>query len=69
MKNPYGIYDTRQCALIHIGLYESVAQCWQLFLGWPTSEEIVEAKLHGLHCIPITCHYQLPEEESKEMSK
>jgi hypothetical protein len=62
---PYGIYDTRNCTLIHIGLYESIAQCWQLFLGWPTSEEILDAKQHGLHCIPITCHYELPKETSK----
>jgi hypothetical protein len=61
---PYGIYDTRSCNLVHIGLYESISSCWQIYLGWPTSEEIKEAKLQGLHCIPITCHYQLPGEQS-----
>jgi hypothetical protein len=69
MKMPYGIYDVRQCALIHIGLYENIPECWNIFLGWPTHEEIKEAQFHGLHCIPITCHYQLPKEESKETSK
>jgi hypothetical protein len=70
MRQPYGIYSTRQCALVHIGLYEGIPQCWQIYLGWPTAGEIMEAKQNGLHCIPITCHYQLPEEEeSKETSK
>jgi hypothetical protein len=67
-RQPYGIYDTRNCALIHIGLYTSIAECWQLYLGWPTAGEIIEAKQNGLHCIPITCHYQLPEEENEETS-
>ena len=66
-RMPYGIYDTRNCTLVHIGLYSSIAECWQLYLGWPSAEEITEAKLNGYHCIPITCHYKLPqEEENKE---
>ena len=26
------------------------------------TEEIMGAKQNGLHCIPITCHYNLPKE-------
>jgi hypothetical protein len=69
MRQPYGIYDINRCTLVHIGLYENIAQCWQIWLGWPTVEEIKDAKLNGYHCIPITCHYKLPEEESKETPK
>jgi hypothetical protein len=64
MRQPYGIYSTHNCTLVHIGLYESISQCWQIWLGWPTEEEIQDAKLNGYHCIPVTCHYKLPDEQS-----
>lgn len=54
---PYGIYDTRQCGLVHIGLYDGPDQCWRIFLGWPTVGEIDHARSEGLICISLQISY------------
>ena len=54
---PFGIYDTKQCGMAHIGLYKSEADCWQVFLGWPSPEEIEHATSKGLRALPLTISY------------
>jgi hypothetical protein len=55
---PYGVYDTKQQMLVHIGLYSDEARCWQIFLGWPDQEEIEWYKKEkGLRVIPLTVSY------------
>lgn len=59
---PFGVYDTRQCGMAHIGLYENEADCWRVYLGWPDQEEIEFAKSKGLVVLPLTIHYSPPKE-------
>ena len=54
---PFGIYDTKACSMVHIGLYESADDCWRIFLGWPTFGEVNDAKARGLVCLSLTCTY------------
>ena len=57
---PFGVYDTKQCGLVHIGLYTNEADCWQVFLGWPDAADIEEAKARGLTVLPLTVAYNPP---------
>ncbi len=57
IRLPFGVYDTKQCGLAHIGLYDSEAACWEIYLGWPAPEEIADAKARGLKVIPLTVSY------------
>lgn len=57
---PYGVYDTKQCGMVHIGLYDNEADCWQVFLGWPDAEEIANAKARGLRVLSLTVQYDPP---------
>ncbi len=62
-KQPFGIYDTKNCGLVYIGLYENEAEIWQVYLGWPDAEEISHAKrVRGLRAIPLTMQYNIPTE-------
>ena len=54
---PFGIYDTRICQLVHIGLYKSKDDCWRIYLGWPTRGEVKSAKTQGLMCVGLTVKY------------
>lgn len=54
---PFGVYDTKQCGLAHIGLYTDEADCWKVYLGWPDDEGIADAKTRGLKVVPLTVKY------------
>ena len=54
---PYGVYDTKRCMIVHIGLYIDENECWKIFLGWPDEEEIQWHKDQGLRVIPLTVSY------------
>ncbi len=56
---PFGVYDSKQCRLAHIGLYENEAKCWEVYLGWPVQSEIDQAKRQGLKVLPLTITYDL----------
>lgn len=58
---PFGVYDTNQCGLVYIGLYDDEADTWRAFLGWPDDEEIEAAKKRGLCVLSLTCRYEPPE--------
>ena len=60
MLMPFGVYDTKRCGLVHIGLYENEARTWQVFLGWPHSDEVDEAKRSGLVVLPLIVSYSAP---------
>lgn len=57
---PFGVYDTQKCQMAHIGLYENEAECWRAYLGWPSHEEIDDAKVRGLRVLPLTIKYEPP---------
>lgn len=57
---PFGVYNTKQCGMAHIGLYENEADCWRVFLGWPDQEEIDYAKKNGFLVLPLTIAYDPP---------
>lgn len=38
---------------IHLGLYETEQDVWQIYLGWPSLEEIDDAKHSGLRAARI----------------
>jgi hypothetical protein len=68
MMTPFGIYDTKQGTLIYVGLHKNKEDCWKIYLGWPSHEEILDAQYNkGLRCIAVTCHYDIPmtKEETK----
>ena len=54
---PFGVYDTKQCCFVHIGLYANEADCWKVYLGWPDDAEIADAKERGLKVLPLTIQY------------
>lgn len=60
MTFPFGIYDTEKCGLAYIGLHEDEAGCWRVYLGWPSQEEIDDAKRRGLACLSLTVNYNPP---------
>lgn len=35
---PYGVYDTKQCGLLYIGLHDGEDDVWRIYLGWPETE-------------------------------
>lgn len=52
----FGVYSKLQRCLVHIGFYEDEDHVWQIYLGWPSAEEIAQAKTtHNI--IPITISY------------
>lgn len=55
---PFGVYDTKKCKLVHIGLYENEAACWDVWLGWPTFCEIDHNKEIGFRVIPLSVYYE-----------
>lgn len=55
--HPYVLYDTKAARLIHIGLYKDHDDCWGIALGWPTDQEIEEAKQSGIVCVQIICPF------------
>ena len=54
---PFGIYDTKQSMMLHIGLYPDAAECWKVYLGWPDDEEIEWHKKQGLVVLSLTVSY------------
>lgn len=58
---PYGVYDSKECCLAHVGLYFNEDDCWRVYLGWPDESEIEDAKARGLRVIPLTIHYTPPD--------
>lgn len=48
MRQPYAIIGPR--GLAYIGLHETEEACWHTYLGWPTPEEIADAKARGFYC-------------------
>jgi hypothetical protein len=57
---PYCIYDTRQCRMAFLGLFKDEADCWRVYLGWPTRGEVRHAKSKGLVCLPCTVSWSEP---------
>jgi len=49
----WGIYDDAGI-LVHVGIYDDAPvggeDCWQIFLGWPGSDEISAHKASGFVC-------------------
>jgi hypothetical protein len=37
-------------SLVYVGLHTDAADCWQIYLGWPSHEEIEDAKRNGKSC-------------------
>lgn len=58
---PYCIYDTKRCQMIHLGLFKDEADCWRMYLGWPTKGEVRTAQERGFVCLPCTVSYKPPE--------
>ena len=58
---PFGVYDTNKCGMVFIGLFENEADCWQIFGGWPSQEEIDWHKSQGLTVLPLTMNYTPPQ--------
>lgn len=61
---PFGVYDTKQRGMTHIGLYATESDCWKIFLGWPAPEEVDFAKSNGLVVLPLTINYRPPVKDS-----
>jgi len=40
--------------LAYVGLHEDEADCWRIFLGWPTVGEVKETKARGYYCAKAT---------------
>lgn len=40
---PYAIFD-KDGRVVYVGLHGSDADCWQVYLGWPSDEEIDHAR-------------------------
>ena len=57
---PFGVYDTKECAMAYIGLHVDETDAWRVFLGWPDQEEIDDAKALGLRVLPLTINYEPP---------
>ena len=57
-NRPFGVYDTKQCGLVYIGLHYNEMDCWRMFLGWPDEDEIKDAKHRGLKVLPLTISYE-----------
>ena len=57
---PFAVYDTRQCCMVHLGLYENEDDVWRVYLGWPDQKEIDHYKAAGLRVIPVTVQYDPP---------
>jgi hypothetical protein len=49
---PYAVYD-HESILMYIGLHWDEEDCWRIFLGWPSDEEIKDAKERGLRVYPV----------------
>ena len=54
---PFGIYCTRQCGLVHIGMYKDIDDCWNVFSGWAGEDELRALEAAGLIGISVTCTY------------
>lgn len=48
MMEPWAVYDSRD-RLVYVGLHSDEASCWQVYLGWPSDDEIRTAKRNGFH--------------------
>ncbi len=40
MKQPWVVYTKQNRRLVYVGLHTNETECWQIFLGWPSEEEI-----------------------------
>lgn len=58
---PFAIYDAKRSVMVHLGLYKDEADCWRVFLGWPTRGEVRHAQSQGLVCLPCAVSYKPPE--------
>jgi hypothetical protein len=47
----FAIYHDKKLQFIGIG--ESYDDCWRIFLGWPSEEEIKNAKNNGYYCVEV----------------
>lgn len=49
---PFAVYD-RSGKMVHLGLYKSSDETWQIYLGWPSASEIADAKSRGFVVLPV----------------
>jgi hypothetical protein len=48
----FAIYDPDK-AIRHVGLYTTEDECWQIYLGWPSEDEIKGQKDLGFKCVKV----------------
>ncbi len=54
--HPWAIFHNN--AMLYVGLHTDAADCWQIYLGWPSLDEIDDAMRQGKTCerVSITRH-------------
>ena len=59
----WGIF--RKAELLYVGLHSTEQDCWQIYLGWPSDQEIADAKREGKTCERVSLRrYSLDELQS-----
>lgn len=58
---PFGIYDKTRSLMLYIGLHANAADCWRIYLGWPSAGEVEQAQADGKVCLTLTMTYN-PEQ-------
>lgn len=46
--------------LEYVGLHENEADCWRIFLGWPTVGEVKEKLKEGWYCTKANIYWNDP---------
>jgi len=55
----------RKAELLYVGLHTTEQDCWQLYLGWPSEQEVLDAKREGKTCKRVSLRrYSLDELQS-----
>ena len=54
---PFGIYDKSKRMMLYIGLHANAADCWRIYLGWPSADEVEHAQADGKLCLSLTITY------------
>ena len=45
MKKFWAVTDKQSLQTVYLGVHETQSNVWQIFLGWPSPEEVRDAKL------------------------